>query len=72
MQRIYIMGIKTLDQSAKELKLSIDKLHKARLEFTKAYEASIDAQIEDTRDKLNDDRFDDKFDFTTRQDWSQR
>ena len=58
----------TLEQSAKELKASIDKVHKAREEFMKAYEASIEAQMEQARDSY----FSDKYDYTTHQDWTQR
>jgi hypothetical protein len=63
--------MKTLTVAAKELKESIAKAHKARLEFMKAYEASIEAQMEIAKDR-DDNRFADKFDFTTRQTWDQR
>ena len=61
--------MKTLDVAAKELKESIAKAHKAKLEFMKAYEAFIEAQMEIAKDR---DYFADKFDYQTRQDWSQR
>ena len=49
---------KTLVEASLELKASVNALHQARIDFMKAYEASVDAQIDDA---INKDSFREKF-----------
>jgi hypothetical protein len=56
---------KTLEQAAKELKESIDRLHKARMEFLKTYHWC-------SRRFNPEEEYLDKFDYQMRQDWTQR